>query len=366
MSFTALDYRFMARALRLAAKGARTTHPNPRVGCVITRDCEVVGEAWHERAGLPHAEVLALEAAGEAARGATAYVTLEPCAHHGRTGPCAEALALAGVNRVVAATQDPDPRVAGQGFAYLRESGIRVQSGLLADNAESLNRGFFHRLRQGRPWVTVKLAASLDGRTALANGESRWISGEAARDDVHRLRAEASAVLTGSGTVLADDPRLTARLEDVTRQPLRVVLDSRLRTPPTSRLLAEEDGSVRIYCGAEAGSCEALEAAGARVTAFSGPRPDPAGVLRGLAEEEECNEVLVEAGPGLSGSLLCADLVDEVVLYLAPHLIGDAGQGLFHLPGLESMDQRRPLKIRDLRRIGEDIRLTLQPESREP
>ena len=365
MSFTAVDYRSMARALRLAAKGAWTTHPNPRVGCVITRDCEVVGEAWHERAGLAHAEVLALEAAGRAARGATAYVTLEPCAHQGRTGPCAEALARAGVNRVVAAVQDPDPRVAGQGFAYLRESGIRVQSGLLADQAEALNRGFFKRLRQGRPWVTVKLAASLDGRTALASGESRWITGEAAREDVHRLRAAASAVLTGSGTALADDPRLNARLDDVTRQPLRVLLDSRLRLSTSSQLLGEEGGPLRVFCGEQAGDSGPLEAAGARVTRLPGERPDAETVLRHLASEEDCNELLVEAGPTLSGDLLSRGLVDEVVLYLAPHLIGDAGRGLFHLPGLESMDQRRPLRIRDLRRVGEDIRMTLQPEDRE-
>ncbi len=363
MSFTAVDYRSMSRALQLAERGRWTTDPNPRVGCVITRDCEVVGEGWHERPGLPHAEVLALEAAGEAARGATAYVSLEPCAHHGHTGPCCEALAKAGVNRVVAAVQDPNPQVAGQGFKYLREAGIRAECGLLSGEAERLNRGFFSRMQRGRPWVTIKMAASLDGQTAMASGESRWVTGESARRDVHRKRAEVSAILTGAGTVLTDDPRLTARLDGVSRQPLRVVMDSMLRTPPDARLLAG-DGGVRIYAGERSGAGKALEQAGATVVKLDGDRPQPEAVLASLAEQEACNEVLVEAGPELAGAFLQAGVVDEILLYQAPHLMGDAGRGMFHLPGLDRMKDRMDLIIRDIRRVGEDIRLTLQPSAR--
>lgn len=362
MSTGATDHDFMRRALVLAARGRRSTHPNPRVGCVLVRDGGIVGEGWHERPGEPHAEIHALRAAGEQARGATAYVTLEPCAHQGRTGPCCEALAEAGVARVVAASVDPNPAVSGRGLARLESRGIATESGLLGGEARALNRGFFRRMEQGRPWVTVKLAASLDGRTAMASGESRWISDEAAREEVHRLRAEASAVLTGAGTVLADDPRLTPRSGPVERRPERIVMDSALRTPPDARLFGEE-GAIRIFCadGADADRRRALEAAGATVIPAGPGRPDPQRVLACLAAEYSINEVLVEAGPGLSGALLQAGRVDEIRLYLAPHLMGDSARGLFSLPGLERMAERRPMTIRDMRRIGEDIRLILRP-----
>lgn len=362
MSASAAEYAGMRRALVLAARGRRSTHPNPRVGCVILRDGEIVGEGWHERPGEPHAEIHALRAAGERARGATVCVTLEPCAHHGRTGPCCEALAEAGVGRVVAAVRDPNPRVAGQGLIHLESAGIETTVGPLADEAEALNRGFFSRMRRARPWVTVKLASSLDGRTAMASGESRWISGEASRDEVHRLRAESSAVMTGVGTVLADAPRLTPRLGEIPRWPDRVVMDSELRTPPEAALFQAE-GRVIVIGGEQADPArrDALEAAGAIVRRMGAKRPDPADVLALLASEFDCNELLVEAGPVLSGALLQAGLVDEIRLFMAPHLMGDAARGLFALPGLENMADRIPLEIVDMRRFGADIGLTLRP-----
>ncbi|MDQ2068549.1 bifunctional diaminohydroxyphosphoribosylaminopyrimidine deaminase/5-amino-6-(5-phosphoribosylamino)uracil reductase RibD [Natronospira sp. AB-CW4] len=352
----------MRRALSLAARGRFSTDPNPRVGCVIVRDGEVVGEGWHERPGEAHAEVHALAAAGDRARGATAYVTLEPCAHQGRTGPCCVALAEAGVARVIAAMDDSNPLVNGGGLAYLREQGIVVASGLLAGEARALNRGFVSRMQRGRPWVTVKLAASLDGRTAMASGESRWISGEAARLDVHRQRAAASVVMSGIGTVLADDPKLNARLPGLERQPGRVILDSQLRTPPTAALLQLESPVLLVAAEhAPADRAAALEGAGAEILHLPGERPDPATVLSWLARERDCNEVLVEAGPVLAGSLLQAGLVDEICLYLAPHLMGDAARGLFSLPGLEHMQDRLGLRLLDVRQLGEDLRLRLAP-----
>jgi diaminohydroxyphosphoribosylaminopyrimidine deaminase / 5-amino-6-(5-phosphoribosylamino)uracil reductase len=363
MSFSSSDIRHMRRALALAARGRRTTDPNPRVGCVIVRDGQVVGEGWHERPGEPHAEVHAIEAAGPLARGATAYVSLEPCAHQGRTGPCCEALASAGIGRVITAMTDPNPQVAGGGLRYLRDQGIGVYSGLLEDEARALNRGFVSRMERGRPWVTVKLAASLDGRTAMASGESRWISGEASRADVHRQRGEVSAVLTGIGTVLADDPKLNARRPDQTRQPARVVLDSHLRTPPQAALF-QVDAPVWIVCGEQAPPerAQALEGQGARILRLAGERPDPAELLTRLAGDMDCNEILLESGPRLAGSFLQAGLVDEICLYLAPHLMGDAAHGLFSLPGLEQMKDRITLHMRDVRRIGDDLRLRLAPK----
>ncbi len=361
---TSADIRWMRRALVLAARGEYSTDPNPRVGCVLVRDGEMVGEGWHERPGEAHAEIHAIQAARGAARGATAYVSLEPCAHQGRTGPCCVALAEAGVARVVAAVADPNPQVAGRGMAYLAERGIDTLTGVLATEAEALNRGFFHRMRHGRPWVTVKLAASLDGRTAMASGESRWISGEAARDDVHRRRARSSAVMSGIGTVLADDPRLNPRLPGLERQPLRVVLDSELRTPPDAALFSTA-GPVLIMAAGQAAPerRQALTAAGATVRDFPGRRPALSAVLASLAKQDEANEVMVEAGAGLAGGLLEAGLVDEICLYLAPHLMGADGRGLFELPGLEAMQDRVRLEIRDLRQVGEDLRLLLRPRN---
>jgi len=363
---TETDHRFMARALELAARGAASTDPNPTVGCVLVRDGAIVGEGFTQRAGGNHAEIEALAAAGAEAAGSTAYVTLEPCAHQGRTGPCTAALIAARVARVVFACDDPNPLVAGRGARALAAAGIEVASPLLAHEAELLNRGFFSRMRRGRPWMRLKLAASLDGRTALANGQSQWITGESARRDVHRWRASSSAVMTGIGTVLADDPALTARADDLTidvREPLRVIVDSTLRTPPTARTLTL-GGDVLIVTGAAAATgprAAALEQAGARIEAVpANPRCDLGAVVARLAELE-INSVWLEAGPTLAGAMLAAGLVDEIVLYFAPCLLGNTARGLFDLPALQSLNDRIGLVIDDWRPIGEDYRLVARP-----
>ncbi|MFN2309974.1 MAG: bifunctional diaminohydroxyphosphoribosylaminopyrimidine deaminase/5-amino-6-(5-phosphoribosylamino)uracil reductase RibD [Gammaproteobacteria bacterium] len=364
--FTRDDHRYMARALQLAERGLYTTEPNPRVGCVLVREGVIVGEGWHVRAGEPHAEVHALRAAGERARGATAYVTLEPCCHHGRTPPCSEALIAAGVARVVAALPDPNPRVAGGGLAQLQAAGITTQSGLLAAQAEALNPGFVSRMRRGRPYVRCKLAMSLDGRTAMASGESKWITGPAARADVQRLRARSGAIVTGIGSVLLDDPALTVRLDTETaeppRQPLRVVLDTRLRLPATARLLKEPGATLVLTAHADADAQAALERAGAEVLCLPAGAGgiEPAAVLQTLAARE-INEVLLESGARLAGAFLQAGLIDELVIYLAPTLMGDAARGLFHLPGLDRMEQKVALDIRDIRKVGDDWRITAIP-----
>jgi diaminohydroxyphosphoribosylaminopyrimidine deaminase/5-amino-6-(5-phosphoribosylamino)uracil reductase len=356
------DAAHMARALELARRGLWTTDPNPRVGCVLVNDGRVIGEGWHERAGGPHAEAMALAAAGPLARGATAYVTLEPCCHHGRTPPCADALIAAGVARVVYAMQDPNPRVAGGGAARLAAAGIAVEGGLLEHDARELNPGFVARMTRGRPWVTVKLAASLDGGTALPGGESRWITGEAAREDVQRLRARSSAVMTGSGTVIADDPRLDVRLEGAGRQPLRVVLDSRLRTPPTARILAPP-GQALILCTAlDESRAAALRAAGAEVQALPGAAGsvDLTAALELLAARE-VNELLVECGAGLAGALLAAGRVDELMLYLAPTLLGRGARRLADLEAPASMAERLRFAIVGKQDVGGDLLLRLRP-----
>ena len=357
MSFTAVDHGMMARALQLAERGLWTTSPNPRVGCVLVRDGGIVGEGWHEKAGQPHAEVHALRAAGDKARGATAYVTLEPCSHHGRTPPCAEALVAAGVSRVVSAMGDPNPLVAGGGMALLQAAGIETACGLLESEARELNVGFVSRMARGRPWLRLKAAASLDGKTALNNGVSQWITGPEARRDGHRWRARACAILTGIGTVRDDDPQLNVRDLETPRQPLRVVVDSKLETPLTARVL---QGAPVLIAGAveDAGRAAALRAAGAEVLIL----PNAAGKveLKDLLEElgrRGINEVHAEAGFKLNGSLMREGLVDELLLYLAPCLIGHDASGLFNLPELTSLSGKRLLQIRDLRQIGEDIRL---------
>ncbi len=362
--FTADDHRYMARALQLAARGLYTTDPNPRVGCVLVREGQVVGEGWHERAGSAHAEINALRQAGGRAAGATAYVTLEPCCHHGRTPPCSRALIDAGVARVVAAMQDPNPQVAGSGLAELQAAGVATDSGLLAVEAEALNPGFVMRMRQARPWVRCKLAMSLDGRTAMANGESRWITGEAARRDVHHLRARSSAILTGIGTVLADDPSLTVRLEGDAAapflQPLRVIIDSRLRIPPTAKLL-DLPGETLILTGtADAGREALLARPGVSVDVLplnAAGQLDLQAVLHYLGGAG-INEVHVEAGAILCGALMADRLIDELVIYMAPHLMGDAARGLFALPGLQHMTQRIDLSIQEVRAVGKDLRIT--------
>jgi len=355
--FSAADHEHMGRALELAGRGLYTTTPNPRVGCVVVAGGAVVGEGWHEKAGLPHAEVLALKAAADKARGATLYLNLEPCSHHGRTPPCVDAIIAAGVKRVVAAMQDPNPKVAGEGFAKLRAAGIAIEQGLKEDEAVELNIGFVARMTRSRPWVRMKIAASLDGRTALANGKSQWITGEAARADGHRFRARACAILTGYGTVRDDDPQLNVRGVDTPRQPLKIVVDSKFETSPTVRLLRE---GKTLVVGAvnDRKKIEGLKAAGAETVLI----PNDAGKveLRKLMDElarRELNEIHVEAGTKLNGSLLHAGVVDDLLVYLAPRLIGDSGRGMFNLPVLTELSQCASLKIRKIDRIGEDFRV---------
>ena len=365
----------MAQALRLAERGLCTTQPNPRVGCVIAHGEEIVGSGWHQRAGGPHAEVFALREAGARARGATAYVTLEPCAHHGRTPPCAEALIAAGVARVVIAVEDPFAQVDGRGIARLRAADIAVDVGLLRDAARELNLGFFSRIERGRPWVRVKLAMSLDGRTALANGDSKWITGEAARADVQRWRARSSAILTGSGTVLADNPRLTVRLplgplspdavggegwgEGAALAPLRVVLDRHLRTPAGSHVLAGSAPTLLLHgAGASCGD-DRFAAVELAAVAQQGDALDLHAVLALLAARD-VNELHVEAGPTLCGALFAGGLVDELLLYIAPLLLGDAARPLLQLPTLADMAERWQLRVLDQRQLGTDWRLRLR------
>ena len=355
--FSAADHEFMARALRLAESGLYSATPNPRVGCVLVRDGRIVGEGWHEKAGGPHAEVHALQSAGDLARGAAAYVTLEPCSHHGRTPPCCEALLAAGIERVVAAMQDPNPLVAGQGLAWLRDAGLAVDCGLLANEARELNIGFVSRMERGRPWVRLKAAASLDGRTALENGSSQWITGPDARRDGHRWRARACAILTGIGTVRDDDPQLTVRDVDTARQPLRVVVDSRLEIDPSARVLQGE--RVLVVAAVENHLLASIiEARGAEVIFLPNDagKVDLQALMRELAKRG-INELHVEAGFKLNGSLLREGLVDEFVLYLAPSLLGDASRGLFHLPALEDLAEKRTLQWRDVRQVGGDLRV---------
>ena len=366
------DRGYMARALELGARGVATTDPNPAVGCVIVRDGRIVGEGFTQPAGGNHAEIEALAAAGAEAQGATVFVSLEPCAHAGRTGPCTRALIDARVARVVYAVDDPNPLVAGKGAQALRAAGIAVEGPLLAAEAEAQNRGFFSRMRSGRPWIRVKLAASLDGRTALANGRSRWLTGEAARRDVHAWRARSSAVMTGIGTVLADDPELTARPEELgirVLQPKRVVVDAMLRTPPAARpFAAPSAGEAIVFAGVEAAGDDrrrrALELAGARIEAVAArPHCDLAEVVTRLGALE-VNSVWVEAGPTLSGALLAAGLVDELIVYYAPCLLGNSARGMFELPLLTSLDERHGLVVDDVARIGDDLRIRARPEGR--
>ena len=351
---------WMARALELAAQGLFTTTPNPRVGCVLVRDGRVLGEGFHAVAGGPHAEAAALAAAtaaGNDPRGATAYVTLEPCSHFGHTPPCAEALVAAGIGRVVAAMEDPNPKVAGRGLARLRAAGIEVVSGVRAAEALDINLGFVSRMTRGRPWLRLKVAASLDGRTALSNRVSQWITGEAARADGHAWRASACAVLTGIGTVREDDPQLTVRAVATPRQPLPVVVDSRLQLSPQARLLA--GGRALVFAAVDDPAARsALEARGAEVVLCpnaSGKVDLPAMLLemgrRGI------NEVLVETGTRLNGSLLREGCVDELLAYLAPSVLGERALGMFDLPAMDELAQRATLRFTDVARVGDDLRL---------
>ncbi|MCK2042873.1 bifunctional diaminohydroxyphosphoribosylaminopyrimidine deaminase/5-amino-6-(5-phosphoribosylamino)uracil reductase RibD [Chromohalobacter sp. TMW 2.2308] len=363
----------MARALQLARRGCYTTHPNPRVGCVVVNGGRIVGEGYHAYAGGPHAEVHALRAADEAARGATAYVTLEPCSHHGRTPPCARALIDAGVHRVVIAMVDPNPQVAGRGVAMLREAGIEVEVGCLEADAEALNIGFVKRMREGIPFVRLKMAMSLDGRTAMASGESQWITGGSARTEVQRLRARSSAVMTGVDSVIFDNSRLTVRSAQLEldegdaiaeRQPLRVVVDSRLRLPVAAACLRESGRTLVATVSSDEARRATLEEAGAEVLVLpeaAEGRVDLRALLAYLAEREQCNEVLLETGATLAGAMLDIGAIDEMHLFVAPTLLGGEARPLFALPGLERMAQQRPLHIDDIRAVGRDWRIVARP-----
>ena len=359
MTFSATDYRYMARALQLAKKGVGSTSPNPNVGCVLVKNGEMIAEGWHEKAGQPHAEINALQQAGNNAEGSTAYVTLEPCCHHGKTPPCTDALIKAKVSRVVAAMVDPHSRVAGQGLKILEQAGITVEHGLLEQQAIELNAGFIKRMKTGLPYVRCKLAMSLDGRTAMASGESKWITSAAAREDVQQLRARSDAILTGVGTVLADDPSMTVRLENVETQPLRVVVDTNLSMPATARMLKEPGKTLLMTCSTDEDVAQLLKEAGADIhmMPYCNTSVDLKSVLQQLAELQ-VNDVLLETGATLSGAMLEAGLIDELIIYMAPIVMGDNARGLFTLPGLEHMKDKIELDVLDQRMLGSDIRIT--------
>ena len=362
------DELYMARALKLAQRGRFTTHPNPNVGCVIVKDGEVVGEGFHYRAGEPHAEVHALRMAGEKAKGATAYVTLEPCSHHGRTPPCCEALINAGVSRVVAAMQDPNPQVQGRGLYRLQQEGIEVSHSLMMAEAEALNKGFLKRMRTGFPYVQLKLGASLDGRTAMANGESQWITSPQARRDVQRLRAQSHAILTSSATVLADNPKLTVRWDELSadiqalypqenlRQPLRIVVDSQNRVTPEHALI-HEPGETLFVRTAPDSRAWPESVRDLRVPEYNG-RVDLVSMMM-LLGKQQVNSIWVEAGANLAGALLQAGLVDELIVYLAPKLLGTDARGLCVLPGLNALADAPGFKFNEIRQVGPDVCLHL-------
>jgi len=363
--FGAVDHQHMAHALRLAERGRYTARPNPCVGCVLVSGGKVVGEGWHQKTGEAHAEINALKRAGKLAAGSTAYVTLEPCSHTGKTPPCVAALVDAHVSEVVIAILDPNPKVSGAGMAALQRAGIAVRVGLMQSEASAVNRGFISRMTTGLPFVRLKVAASLDGRTAMANGESQWITGAAARNDVQRLRAAAGAVLTGVNTVLVDDPSLTVRDSAIANdgaQPLRVVFDSRLRFPPDARML-KLPGDTLIYC-ADSMDDRAVVEAGAKVAVIEcgSGQIDAFLALTDLADRE-INDVLVEAGPILAGSLLEAKLVNELVIYQAPHIMGSETQGMVTTPWWTSLQDRLELEIIDIRKIGVDMRIVARPSN---
>lgn len=356
--FTALDYEYMSHALRLAEKGLFTTSPNPRVGCVIVNGGKVVGTGWHERVGEPHAEIYALQEAGDLARGATVYVTLEPCSHHGRTPPCVDALIRAGVCKVVMAMDDPNPHVNGQGRERLQKAGIEIQTGLLADEAKQLNIGFVSRMRHGRPWVRTKIATSLDGRTALKNGKSQWITSESARQDGHKWRARSCAILTGISSVRKDDPQLTVRYIETSRQPIRIVVDSNLEIPLQAKLLQNADTTWIYTVQTNKEKIHRLEDIGAHIVVLpdSVGKVDLKAMMVKLAEAG-INELLVEAGPVLNGALVTAGLVDEIVFYFAPSLLGNSAQAMVAMPEITDLSEKYDLQMTDIRKIGIDIRL---------
>lgn len=366
------DHYYMARALRLAERGLWTTDPNPRVGCVLVQEGEIVGEGWHQVAGEPHAEIHALQMAKEKAKGATCYVTLEPCCHHGKTPPCTDALIKARVARVVIAVTDPNPLVSTKGIEQLLDAGIMVDRGILSAEAEQLNCGFFMRMRHGRPYIRCKLAMSLDGRTAMASGESQWITSKEARADVQAMRARSSAIMTGIGTVLTDNPALTVRKAELPdylekpekiRQPLRVIIDSHLSMPQDARLLSEPGKTVIFTTSRNSAFRTLLKKAGADVVCVAGQKNgvDLQAMCQHLAQKYQVNELLVETGATLGGAMLQAGLCDELVVYMAPLLMGNKARGLLHLPGVEHLHQRIALNIAEIRAIGCDWRITAYP-----
>lgn len=375
--FSLHDTEAMARAIQLARHGLYTTAPNPRVGCVLSKNGDIIASGWHQQAGSKHAEIEALSKAGEQAKGATAYVTLEPCSHHGKTPPCADALIKAGVKRVVAAMVDPNPQVAGNGLKALHDAGIETSWGLLEEDAKALNPGFIKRMLHQQPLLRVKMATSLDGRTAMASGESKWITGPAARADVQRWRAQSCAIVMGVDSVLSDDPSMTVRQADwlgespelwqqqPIRQPLRIVLDSQCRIPLNAKLL-QQPGKTAI-----ATTENSLKQYGDKISQLrnlgheviitnSGDQIDLPSLLRKLAKKE-INEVLVETGPTLAGAFIQAGLVDELILYMAPKLMGHAAKPSLNLPGLDKMSDCLQLNLKDIRQVGEDLRIIASP-----
>lgn len=356
------DAGFMARALELARNGFYTTDPNPRVGCVLVKDHQIIAEGWHAQAGQAHAEVDALAKLThpDLSHGATAYVTLEPCSHHGRTGPCCEALIAAGIKRVVVAMQDPNPLVAGNGLKKMLDAGVEVSCGLLQADAEQLNRGFIKRMLVGLPFVRSKLAMSLDGRTALANGRSQWITSPQARQDVQKWRAESSAIVTGIDTVLADDPSLNVRLDCAVKQPVRVILDSNLRMPLRAKMLQLPGETWLVTCNGDPAKQQGLLDVGCKIkqVAAHNGRIDLLQAFKFLAEQQ-INSVWVEAGATLNGALLDTALIDEWLVYVAPCVLGDQGRGLFHFPELQTLTDKKTFKFDAVRQVGPDLRLTL-------
>jgi diaminohydroxyphosphoribosylaminopyrimidine deaminase/5-amino-6-(5-phosphoribosylamino)uracil reductase len=364
--FSAEDHHYMTLALQLAAQGLYTTHPNPRVGCVIVKDHQVIGRGAHLKAGEPHAEVFALREAGGAARGADVYVTLEPCSHYGRTPPCANALIEAGVKRVIVAMQDPNSLVAGTGLLALQSAGIQVLTGLMQKEAQALNPGFISLMSRGMPFVRSKIAATLDGKTALNNGKSQWITGDAARQDVQHWRALSAAILTGIGTVLADDPGLTVRLPDTPCQPLRVIVDSQLQTPLDSKMLnpslLAESPVLIAYANDPAQKAQALKNHGVHLLQLPDDqkRVDLRALMHALAQRN-ISEVLVEAGQGLNGALMDLQLIDELILYYAPKFMGGSAQNMLAFQELTQMSQVIDLQLLDVRQVGQDIRVRAVP-----
>ena len=360
-----MSNEFMARAIQLAETPILSPHPNPRVGCVIVNDGNIVGEGFHEYAGAPHAEVNALAQAKDLAINATVYVSLEPCCFHGRTPPCANALINAGVKKVVVAMLDPNPKVAGKGILMLQQSGIDVETGVLTEQAEAINKGFIQRMRLGRPWVRCKMAMSFDGRTAMKNGESQWITGAEARDDVQRYRAKSDAILTGIGTVIADDPSMTIRKWPSNRQPLRVIVDTQLKSVPSQKIFHAQ-GNALVATLPQSLQKKAAFPDNTQLKVFpaSTTGVDLSALLRFLAEQE-INEVQVESGATLAGALLEAELIDEIVVYMSMSVMGDSARGLFSLPGLQAMKDKIHLKTQEIRQVGEDVRFVMKPEYQE-